>query len=566
MKLRLTLAALLFSAATAAWLYRVESQPAPDRSGDVAVGTRGMVVCVSPPAAEAGLAVLKKGGTAVDAAVAVGFALAVTYPPAGNIGGGGFMIVHPGAGKEPAFFDYREMAPAAATPDMFAKGTDRFSPKAVGVPGTVRGLELAHRRFGKLPWKDLVLPAVRLAEEGFPLERPMAESLNRVLDSSRTPAEFRRVYGPPEGKKRWEPGDRLVQPELARTLRRIAEEGPDAFYTGELAELLESEMKRSGGLITREDLKAYRARERKPTHGTFRGYDVYAAAPPSSGGVALVQMLNILETFDLKRAGRWSAEANHLIIEAMRRAYRDRARYLGDPDFVEVPAFLTSKEYARKLAEGIDPNKATPSAALAGDIPLAPEGEHTTHFSVIDKNGLAVSNTYTLEASYGTRIVVKGAGYLLNNEMTDFNHRPGYTDRLGAIGTEPNRVAPHKRMLSSMCPTIVARDGKPVLITGSPGGRTIINTVLCVVLNVTEFGMDVRAAVDAPRLHHQWFPDLVRFEGVREHPLLVQKLRAMGHTVLGTRQGDAHTIRIDPETGKYLGAADRRIHGAARGY
>jgi gamma-glutamyltranspeptidase/glutathione hydrolase len=329
-------------------------------------------------------------------------------------------------------------------------------------------------------------------------------------------------------------------------------------------------MKRGGGLITHKDLAGYRAKEREPVHGTYRGYDVYGPPPPSSGGVALVEMLNILEGFELRKRGRHSAEAVHLMIEAMRRAYRDRAAYLGDPDFVKVPAFLTSKEYARKLAAGIDPRKATPSADLADGIPLsvAPEGSNTTHFSVIDRDGLAVANTYTLESSFGSRVVVRGAGFLLNDEMGDFNPRPGVTDRRGRIGTPPNQVAPGKRMLSSMTPTIVAKDGKAVLVTGSPGGRTIINTVLCVVLNVLEYELPVREAVDAPRLHHAWFPDVVEMErGLREDGELVRKLEAMGHKVAPrpVRQGDAHTIRVRPD-GRYEGAADRRRSGWAAGY
>jgi gamma-glutamyltranspeptidase / glutathione hydrolase len=475
-------------------------------------------------------------------------------------------VVHPGGGEEPVVFEYRETAPAAATKTMFLKESNDYSHKIVGVPGTVRGLALAHRRFGKLPWKDVVLPAVRLAEDGFAVDAALASSLNNVIGSATEFPELRRVYGKNGGADRWSAGDRLVQKDLARTLRHIAEEGPDAFYKGAIADLIAAEMKAGGGIITKADLAAYQAKERAPVHGTYRGYAVYGPPPPSSGGIGLVEMLNILEQFDLRKQGRWSPETVHLMIEAMRRAYCDRARYLGDADFVQVPAHLTSKEYARKLAQGINPAKATPSEELARNIPLAAEGESTTHFSVIDKDGMAVANTYTLERSYGSRVVVRGAGFLLNNEMLDFNWRPGVTNRAGVIGTEPNQIAPGKRMLSSQTPTIVAKNGKVVLVTGSPGSRTIINTVLGVLVNVLDFDMDVQAAVDAPRLHHSWFPDVVKFEGKRDHPELVERLRQMGHTVEGTRQGDAHSIWVDAKTGRYYGAADRRISGKAAGY
>jgi gamma-glutamyltranspeptidase/glutathione hydrolase len=525
----------------------------------------GVVVCVSPPAADVGLATLKKGGNAVDAAVAVGFAMAVTWPEAGNIGGGGFMMVA-APGKDVTCFEYRETAPAAAKVDLFADGKVTWlNHKAAGVPGTVRGLALAHKKFGKLEWKDVVMPAVKLAEDGFTVNAVLARGLNRVLgDPKTTNAEFKRVYGKPDGTE-WKAGDTLVLKDLGRTLRLIAEKGADAFYSGETAELIEQEMKAGGGLITKDDLKAYKANERKPISTTFRGYTAYGPPPPSSGGVTLALVLNMLENFDLKKHGRWSPETSHLMIEAMRRAYADRARHLGDPDFVTIPDHLTTKDYAKKLAAGIDRRKATPSAEVAPDIVLDTESDSTTHFSVIDKDGMAVSNTYTLENSYGNRVVVRGAGFILNNEMTDFNPRPGVTTKTGLIGTKPNLIAPGKRMLSSMTPVIVLKDGKLVLITGSPGGRTIINTVLCVVLNVTEFEMSVQDAVSAPRLHHQWFPDAARFEAVKQYPELVAKLKELGHTVTEARQGDAHTIWIDTKTGLRVGAADKRLDGKAKG-
>jgi gamma-glutamyltranspeptidase/glutathione hydrolase len=526
----------------------------------------GMVVSVSAPGSDVGRDILHEGGNAVDAAVATAFALAVTYPAAGNLGGGGFMVVYPGGKADPVVIEYRETAPAGATKTMYAKDDSWYGHKAVGVPGTVAGLALAHRRFGKLPWKDVVLPAVRLAEDGFVLNARLASSLNGLVRSSAAFPELCRVFGKRGDPAGWQAGDRLVQKDLARTLRLIAEQGPDAFYKGAIADQLAAEMKAGGGLITKADLAGYHANVRAPIHGTYRGYDIYGPPPPSSGGICLVEMLNILENFDLRKQGRWSPETLHLMIEAMRRAYCDRARHLGDADFVKIPAHLTTKEYARELAHAIDLNKATRSEDLAKDILLVGEGDSTTHFSIIDKDGMAVANTYTLERSYGSRVVVKGAGFLLNNEMIDFNWRPGVTDRQGTIGTPANQIAPGKRMLSSQTPTIVARNGKVVLITGSPGSRTIINTVLCVLVNVLEFDMDIRAAVDSPRLHHQWFPDQARFEGMRTYPSAVERLRTMGHKVVGTSQGDAHSIWVDPKTGHYHGAEDRRISGKAAGY
>jgi len=526
--------------------------------------TRGVVVCVAPLAAEVGAAVLGRGGNAVDAAVAVSFALAVTWPEAGNVGGGGFMLVQPPGDAAPTFIDYRETAPLAATVDMFAGKIDYTSAVTAGVPGTVRGLELAHRKFGKLPWKDLVLPAAALAEKGFVVNGPLAESLNEVLKSKRTSnAEFRRVYGNRGGKEPWRAGDTITLPDLGRTLRTVAERGPAAFYTGELADTFDAEMTASAGLITKQDLAAYRAVERPALIGTYRGYDIVAAAPPSSGGTTLIEMLNVLENFDLKAHPRHSAETVHLMTEAMRRAFRDRAAFLGDPDFVKVPGHITTKAHAKSLAASIDLAKATTSESLAGDIPLAAEGPQTTHFSVVDAAGLAVSTTTTLENAFGCRVVVRGAGFLLNNEMTDFNHKPGVTDRTGNVGTPANRVAGGKRMLSSMCPIILRKGGRTVLVTGSPGGRTIINTVACVVVNVVDYGMSARDAVDAPRHHMQWSPDVVSLEDSPDFAALSGKLKALGHTVTKHRQGDAHTIAIDPATGTAVGAADKRRDGAA---
>jgi gamma-glutamyltranspeptidase / glutathione hydrolase len=392
--------------------------------------------------------------------------------------------------------------------------------------------------------------------------------LNEVLatsDKSRF-AELHRVFGKSDETK-WRVGDRLKEPELAHTLQRIAERGADGFYLGEVAEKIVAEMKRGGGLITTEDLAYYRALARPALRGTYRGFEILGVPPSSSGGTTLIEALNILECFEFDRDP--SSPTNvHRMVEAMKRAYRDRARYLGDPLATSIPDFLVDKAYARRLAATITA-RATPSRELAGDIQLAAESKETTHISVVDKDRMAVSLTYTLENSYGSRVVVPAAGFLLNDEMNDFDWLPGVTDATGRIGTDANLVRPGKRMLSSMCPTIVARDGHPVLVTGSPGGRTIINTVLCVVTNVIDYHMDLRHAVDAPRFHHPWFPDEIRLEpGWSERaPELADQLRAMGHKIAPpAHQGDAHSIWIDPTTGELTGAADRRIAGKAAGY
>ena len=539
---------------------------APMAAPDAVPSKDGLVVCTSAPACDAGAAILARGGNAVDAAVATAFALAVTLPSAGNIGGGGFMVVRRPDG-EVTSFDYRERAPLKATRTMYLRD-GKVVPAltssgylAPGVPGSVRGLALAHERFGKLPWKDVVMPGVLLAEEGFAISSGLARGLNTQLSGAmgRFPASVA-AYGKPGGGT-WAGGDRLVLKDLGRTLRAIATGGPDAFYTGWIADRIAEDMAANGGLISKEDLASYQARERAPLRGTFRGFEIVSMPPPSSGGTALIQMLNIIEQFDLKAMGVSSAEARHVEIEAMRRAYLDRARHLGDPDFVQVPlARLLSKEYAKTLAATIDPAKASSSAELGKDIVTtsSQEAEETTHYSIVDKDGMAVSTTTTLEGGYGSRVVVKGAGFLLNNEMGDFNKNPGVTLPDGTIGTPANLIDPGKRMLSSMTPTIVTRNGKVVLITGSPGGRTIINTVFNVVLNVTEFGMEARAAVDTPRMHHQWLPDQVTIERAGASADLVAKLQKMGHAVRTTNtQGDANSIVVDA-AGLAWGAADKR--------
>jgi gamma-glutamyltranspeptidase/glutathione hydrolase len=531
--------------------------------------TTGLVVSSQALASDAGAAILQKGGNAADAAVATAFALAVTYPFAGNIGGGGFMIVRDPSGKATTF-DYREKAPLKSTQTMYLDAQGKIDRKltaegylAPGVPGTVRGLELAHKRFGKLPWKEVVNPAVQLAEDGFIMTKNLANDLNRQLGGvmGKYPASVE-AYGKPGGGK-WAEGDRIVLKDLAKSLRAIADQGADAFYKGWIADRIAEDMKTNGGLITKEDLAAYKAVERAPVIGRYRGYEIISMPPPSSGGVGLIEMLNILENFNLKKDGRYAPETLHLIIESMRRAYLDRARYLGDTDFVSVPiAQLTSKEYAKKLAASIDPAKASSSAELGTDIVTAApavESDETTHFSVIDKNGMAVTNTFTLEGGYGSRVVVKGAGFLLNNEMGDFNKKPGETNLTGDIGTKPNLIEPGKRMLSSMTPTIVTLNGKVVLITGSPGGRTIINTVLSIVLGVTEFGMNGREAVDSPRMHNQWLPDETTFEEGAIPAEVVARLKQMGHNIrMQGKQGDGNSIFVDAAKGVAYGVNDRR--------
>lgn len=536
----------------------------------------GMVVSSHHLASEAGREILQKGGNAVDAAVATAFALAVTLPSAGNIGGGGFLVYH-GTDGHITSFNFREKAPLAATETMYLdeKGeikdnSNHEGPLSVGVPGTVAGLYLAHQRLGKLDWAELVKPAVQLAAKGFPSTWAMQDFLEWVQEHREAyPATAKAFLK--NGKDRYQPGELWKQPDLAATLRRIQKKGADGFYKGETARLFADYMKKRGGIITMEDLARYQAEEQAPIHGTYRGFDLYAMAPPSSGGVALVEMLNILEGFNLREMGHNSAMYLHILTEAMRRAYADRALHLGDPNFnADMPLKrLTSKPYADELRATIDLFKASPSdSARFSGVYLRPESPETTHFSVVDVAGNAVSLTYTLEQSYGSRLVVEGAGFLLNNEMGDFNPIPGRTTSRGLIGTPPNRIAPEKRMLSSMTPTIVAREGKPLLVIGSPGGRTIINTVLQVVLNVLDHGMNIAEAVEAPRIHHQWLPDRTTAEqwGISAD---TQKLyEMMGHQLrFRDRQGAAMGIYIDREQGLLYGASDSRsFDGKAVGY
>jgi gamma-glutamyltranspeptidase/glutathione hydrolase len=526
-------------------------------------------VSVSGIASDVGASILQRGGNAVDAAVATAFALAVTHPSAGNLGGGGFMIVRMADGKATSF-DYRERAPAASTPTMYlsADGTiDRALTRAgwlaPGVPGTVRGLAVAHRKFGKLPWADVVRPAARLASQGFRLSKDLAASLNAAVEKFMAPFPSSvSAYGKPGGGT-WTAGDTIRLPDLGRTLEAIAASGPDAFYAGWIADSIAAQMKANGGLITKADLAAYEAKERAPVRGTFNGYEIIAMGPPSSGGTVMLETLNILEHFGVAKMDRWSPDYLQLRIEAARRAYADRARWLGDPDFVTVPvARLTSKAYADTLARGIKRDRASKSVDIGSDILTVrtAESNETTHFSVVDAQGNAVSNTFTLEGGYGSGVVVRGVGFILNNEMGDFNKKPGDTNVGGDIGTSANLIAPGKRMLSSMSPAIVTRDGRLALVTGSPGGRTIPNTVLDVVLGVTAFGESIRQAVDAPRLHHQWLPDSTTIEAGKVSAATISALRARGQAVriADGKQGDAHSIWVDPKTGIAYGAADHR--------
>ena len=520
----------------------------------------GAVASDSAAASKIGVAVLKQGGNAVDAAIATALALAVSWPEAGNIGGGGFMLIHD-RGGEVACIDYRETAPAAAAHNMFEIGENIHVAMTVGVPGTVRGLGMAHEKFGTLAWHDLVMPAVTLADRGVIVSDQLADSLNRILADSLAHAELQRVYRSRNGQP-WREGDRLIQKDLARTLQRIAEHGADDFYRGMIAMQIVAEMQIGHGLITAQDLDGYHAKLRQPIHGQYRQYDIYGPPPPSSGGICLVMMLNILEHFQLHQSGRWSPRTLHLMTEVMRRAFADRARYLGDSDFVQIPRHLVTKEYAAKLAGEIDLQHATRSSQVAPEVELASEDGSTTHFSIIDSTGMAVSNTYTLERSYGSRIVVRDAGFILNNEMGDFNWKQGHTDRHGRIGTTPNQIAPGKRMLSSMTPVIVARNNRAVLITGSPGGRTIINTVLCVLLNVLEFKMPLANALRAPRHHHQWLPDILRYERskIDRYRSSLVRLSQMGHVIqqAGRAQGSTNTIQVDIPSGRRMAASDHR--------
>ena len=523
---------------------------------------KGMVASQNEIASRIGADVIAAGGTAVDAAVATAFALAVTHPTAGNIGGGGFIVYRPATGA-PVTYDFREKAPAKASPTMWMKDGQysnelhHSSYLAVGVPGTVAGLHLAWKEQGKLPWKRLVDPAIALARNGFPVSEALSRSLKNVQRTMQkypaSAAAFTKNGVP------YEPGETLKQPDLARTLDRIATQGPAGFYEGETALLIEKEMLAHGGLITRDDLKSYAAVRREPLTGTYRGYEVISMPPPSSGGVGLLEMLNVLEGYDLKAAGFGSAAQIHLMTESMKRAYADRAKFLGDPDFnKDMPiARLTSKPYAVDVRKTISLDKAAKSSPTTFEWPH--ESDETTQISVVDASRNAVSMTYTLEQGYGVKIVVPGAGFLLNNEMGDFNDAPEMTNDKGSIGTKPNLAEPGKRMLSSMTPTILARDGKLFMVTGSPGGRTIINTVLETIVDAVDFGMNAQEAVDAVRFHHQWLPDVINYERFGFSPDTIEELERRGHTLReGGGQGVAQVIIYNPKDDMLDGGSDRR--------
>ncbi|WP_373001905.1 gamma-glutamyltransferase [Marinobacter sp.] len=535
--------------------------------------TQGMVATSHTLATEVALDVLKNGGNAIDAAVTAGFALAVTQPRSGNIGGGGFMLIAKGDDSPPEAIDYRETAPAAATETMFqdesgnvVQNRSRFTHLAAGVPGTVAGLAMALERHGTISLEQALAPAIKLAREGFIVPQRFTEGLEQARDRLERWPATRDTFYKKDGSA-WQPGERFRQPELAATLKRIADEGIKGFYEGRTAELIASEMDRNGGLITLQDLKDYRPVVRTPVQGTYRGYDIFSMSPPSSGGTHIVQILNILEDFPMADFGHNSAEAIHHMAEAMKLAYADRSKYLGDTDYVDVPLKgLTSKGYAEELRKGIDPGKARPASDIRPGQPTAWESPETTHFSVVDKWGNAVSNTYTINFSYGSGITVEGAGFLLNNEMDDFSAKPGVPNAYGLIGGEANKVEPGKRMLSSMSPTIVKKDGKNVLVTGSPGGSRIITTTLQVILNVIDHGMNIQTAVSAPRMHHQWLPDEIRIEqGIS--PDTIRLLEERGHTVVGgSAMGAIQSIMVGEDGVLHGGADPRRSTSSAMGH
>ncbi|KGT91084.1 gamma-glutamyltranspeptidase [Erwinia typographi] len=533
----------------------------------------GMVSSVDATATQVGVEILRQGGNAVDAAVAVGYALAVTHPQAGNLGGGGFMMLRTASGHTTAI-DFREMAPTRASRNMFLDAQGNADSKksltshlASGVPGTVAGFALANKEYGTLPLSRLIQPAIRLASKGIVVNEALADDLKVygkevLINHPNSKAIFYRQDGKP-----WARGETLVQRNLAHSLELIARQGPDAFYKGEIATQIEREMAANGGLIDKTDLAKYRAIERKPISGTYRGYEVFSMPPPSSGGIHIVQILNILENFDLAKMGFGSADAMQVIAEAEKYAYADRSEYLGDPDFVKVPwQALTSKAYAKSLAQQIDINKARPSTEIKPGK-LAPyESNQTTHFSVVDKQGNAVAVTYTLNTYFGSGIVAGNSGILMNNEMDDFSAKPGTPNVYGLVGGEANAVGPYKRPLSSMSPTIVAKDGKTWLVTGSPGGSRIITTVLQMVVNSIDYGMNVAEATNVPRFHHQWLPDQLRVEKGFS-PDTLRLLTAKGqHVKVLPSMGSTQSIMIGPD-GTLYGASDpRSVDDLTAGY
>jgi gamma-glutamyltranspeptidase/glutathione hydrolase len=539
----------------------------------------GIVASANEVASRVGVDVMKRGGNAVDAAIAVAFALAVTYPSAGNLGGGGFMMIRLKNGKATAI-DYREMAPAAATRNIYldkngnlieGEGGSLVGYRAAGVPGTVRGMELALKNFGsgKLSWSQLVEPARRLAGDGFTVTYSLARSLRGNADYLSPYPETKRIYL--KGGEFYSEGEIFRQPELAATFARLQRFGPNEFYEGQTAGMIVDDMKRHNGLMTLADLHGYVAKERQPLRGNYRGYEVISMPPPSSGGAVLVEMLNILEGYDLKAMDSASSDRYHLMTEAMRRAFADRAEFMGDADFAKVPvAGLIDKSYATKLRGTINPQRASASLEIHAGQPTGYESEETTHFTVVDAEGNAVANSYTLNNSYGSAAVAEGTGILLNDEMDDFAAKPGTPNMYGLIQGERNAVAPRKRPLSAMTPTIVLRkDGSLWFTVGSPGGPTIINTVLCVITNVVDYGMNIQQAIDAPRIHHQWLPDELAFEPYGLSGDTQRALASRGHKLVDKPRylGNAEGIMIEEKTHVRLGATDSRgSDGLAVGY
>jgi gamma-glutamyltranspeptidase / glutathione hydrolase len=540
--------------------------PAPAiRPAQTVVAGNGLVVAQEERAARIGIEILDRGGNAVDAAVAVGFAMAVTYPRAGNIGGGGFMVVHLARDNHDLAIDYRETAPAAASETMFLDPQGNPDPEksrdsalSVGVPGTVAGLALAHEKYGsgKFTLAELIAPAIDLAEKGFQVEDDLADSLPQVRERlKRWPATTAIFFN---GEQPMQEGERLIQLDLADTLRVIAKDGPDAFYRGRTAAQIADAVIKAGGIMSKNDLASYHPIEREVVRGSYRGYDIISAPPPSSGGVHLIEMLNILEDYDLAKVSR--EESLHDMIEAMKRAYADRAVFMGDPDTVKIPVDgLTSKAYAKSLRASIG-EQSTPAAEIRPGTAADFEGRNTTHFSVIDRDGNAVSNTYTLNFSYGLGLVAEGTGVLLNNELDDFTSKPGTANAYGLVGYNANLPGPGKRPLSSMTPTIVMKDGKPFLITGSPGGSRIISAVLQVIVNAIDFNMPIGQAVSAPRLHQQWQPEQVYVEPGFA-PDVLDALEKRGHKIVPTPpHTSTNSIAVTAEG--YVGAADRRTRGS----
>jgi len=528
----------------------------------------GMVASQEALATRIGASILEQGGNAVDAGAAVAFALAVTLPRAGNIGGGGFMIIHDADSGETVAVDYREKMPAAGTRDMYldAEGNadsklSRFHGLAIGVPGTVAGMALALEKYGSMTLKEVIAPAIELAEKGIVVTPDLADSLiglkDRLQQWPSTVPVFYKEDGVP-----YEPGETLVQADLANSLKLIAEQGQDAFYKGAIGEKIVAEVQNAGGIMSMDDLAAYEAKVREPARGTYRGYEIVSMPPPSSGGAHIIQILNILEGYPISFLGHNTGETIHLMAEAMKLAYADRSEYLGDSDFVDVPLTgLTSKAYAAELRSKISRNRVTPSATIKPNNPLPFESNETTHFSIVDKDGNAVANTYTINFSYGTGLVAGGTGILLNNEMDDFSAKPGVPNAYGLIGGDANAVEPGKRPLSSMSRTIVLNDGKPLLVTGSPGGSRIITTTLQVIMNVIDHGMNVAEATAAVRIHDQWLPEEIRIEeGLSGDTIRV--LESLGHNVVTKgAMGSTQSIMISDQ-GFLLGASDPRRAGA----